>query len=124
MIGTTTLPTVDDIRAAWETAAVARGRELRSSRQTLRARVDWNRWLVDCPCGGAAAAWPEHDRACCLDCFTIHPVSFPDADERAAAGKVLDQRPTDADRHWDPRDESVADLKAENAVRGHGFVSA
>ncbi len=134
MIGAGTLATVADVRASWEAWAAQNGfqaqlrgepgdrvNELRELDDEVSARVELGRWLAECPsidCHGAAAAWPKNPRACCLDCGTVFPVKFPTSGEISKAELVLAARPLD-NQGWNPGDESVADLKAENVTRGY-----
>ena len=128
MTGPVPLASPDEVEAFWiEWAArvgFRRGRtrfaETRESTRRVGARVDHGRWIADCPtggCNGAAAAWVEMPRACCLDCGTIFPVEFPDAAEIESAEVVLAARPEEA-RNWLPAEETVADLRRDNIVRG------
>jgi hypothetical protein len=82
------------------------------------ARIDANRWLVDCACGNCCATDAEWGIACCYACGAIYrSVIFPAAKETIEA--VLLTRPRSMDRAWSPN-ESLQDLVDEN--RRHGFT--
>lgn len=89
---------------------------------TVDAYVNESRWVADCvECGGGMAVDVAVELAACLDCGTVYTVVVPDAATIAAAEKVLGHRRPN-ERHWRPNGETVADLKAENAVRGVNFA--
>lgn len=97
--------------------------ELLETGERRAARVDHGRWLVDCPCGGAAAAWPESERAACLDCGCIWLAKFPSKRAREAAEAALLERPLGENRNWRPGEESLAALRLENeAARSVGML--
>lgn len=87
----------------------------------LIAYVNHNRWVVDCPCGNGIIVVPRTDVAVCPDapmgCGQRYPVQWPAAQSLAAAQKALEQRPIPY-RNWFPDRETVADLRAENTLRG------
>lgn len=117
--------TPEDYRAAHAGAIanlVGRGRRVavHESADPLVARIDHNRWIVDCECGAGNATDPEWAIACCFGCGAVHAqIVFPDAAERAAIERALLARPRPETRHWDPRvGETLADLWRENAEHG------
>lgn len=85
------------------------------------ARVEHNRWLVQCEyCAGAQLASREDHRFFCVDCLNAahggkwRPVVWPR--DHAEIERALLDRPVPATRNWIPG-ESVADLHRENAER-------
>lgn len=117
------LASVREVRAMWErilverSAAEGRTITLRQTGVTVAARVDHGRWLVDCDCGDAALAWPDHGEAACMGCGAVCGVEFPPADVVAKAEAVLAARPG-RNRNWRPDTETVGDLQAENLLGG------
>jgi len=109
--------------AAWRRALARRrgvGYPLTESLSTapLVARVDYNRWIADCPCGSGVAAWPGRP-SLCFGCATRHAtVVLPESEERAAIEAILGARAALQTRSWAPG-ESVAHLEDEN--RAHGL---
>ncbi len=84
----------------------------------IAARVDANRWLVDCECGNCCATDPAWAVACCYDCGAIHrTVVFPDDEMRELFESVLVERWRPMDRGWAPG-ETLVDLVAENVSIG------
>ena len=88
------------------------------------ARVDWNRWIADCPdCNSAEFVFLEEQpcRFMCTNCWNAgiggkwRPVIFQR--EPRNVEKVLRARPIPNTRNWHPH-ETIAQLKAENRVRG------
>ena len=99
----------------------ARGRDvaLYASPDPIVARINENRWIVDCGCGSGCyvdldAGTPVVAR--CFCCGAIHTQVVLPAD-RPAIEAVLLKRPRAANRHWQPG-ETVAALKAENTAHG------
>lgn len=87
------------------------------------ARINQNRWIVDCPdCGGAEYAFRDTPLMMCASCFNggiggkWRPVVFPPAKKLAVVESVLGLRPNPATRNWS-RGESVAALRRENKER-------
>src|SRR5688572_26347663 len=67
----------------------------------VRARIDANRWLVDCDCGGAAAASPEWPESRCFGCGRIYThVEFPE--NRASIEAELEKQSYEPMREWNP----------------------
>lgn len=95
----------------------------RSLAQSVHAFVNDGRWLWACPiCGAAQVASADDKRAFCIECFNAGdgwwPVEWPDDSTRAAGEVVLSHRPSDAQRNWNPKDETVRDLQNENLQHG------
>lgn len=88
----------------------------------LKARVNHNRWIVDCPdCAGAEFVWLDKPLMMCAECFNVaverkwRRVVLPN--NVAAIETVLKARPIPHTRNWVPG-ETVSDLKRENKKRG------
>ncbi len=103
------------------------------------ARVNWGRWIADCPsCSSALAVEPgqlrlgapvwEHDgeqwirtgfREGCWeqDCGARADVLWPDSGTLDGIERLLAMRPDPKNRNWEPH-ESLHDLMRENAERG------
>jgi hypothetical protein len=86
--------------------------------------------LVSCACGDAAAASRAWDEARCFGCGAIYrQLDWPEAWD--AIVDALLARPT-ANRHWGTylgpatvrRDETVAELQADNRRHGHSESAA
>lgn len=88
--------------------------------------VNHGRWIVHCPfCPGAQLASEADHRFFCTDCLHVDgpreargkwlEVRWPNMEILETATAVLAERPADANRNFDPRIESVEDLKDENA---------
>lgn len=84
------------------------------------AYVNHGRWVIDCPnCNGGIRA--DADEVVCRDCGHSYKVRFPG--DREQAQRILSHRPVE-NQNWLPDTETLADLKAENAVRGISFREA
>lgn len=84
--------------------------------EPIQARIDANRWLVDCECGNCCASDPEWGIACCYACGAVYrSVSFPD--DRELLESVLVERKGLMQRAWEPG-ETLATLVAENRSIG------
>ena len=88
----------------------------------LKARINHNRWIVDCPnCAGAEFAWPGEPLFMCLSCFNAHVggkwlrVTVPV--NRLSIERILRVRPDPRTRNWLPG-ETLTKLKVENRERG------
>jgi len=88
----------------------------------LMARVNHNRWIVDCPdCGGAEFVWPDKLLFLCVNCWNgvvghmWRGVVLPG--NKAEIDAVLMARPVPANRNWEVG-ETLKALEAENAKRG------
>ena len=82
--------------------------------QPLVARVDFGRWLGDCPCGDAPVIDPEWSLACCLTCGAIYRAIVMPDDAKAIEAALL-ERPYPLNRFWFTY-ETVDDLRAETAA--------
>lgn len=53
-----------------ESSALRAGRPWNGKvgKKKVEARIDWGRWLVDCPCGGAALVTAEEPFTYCTNC--------------------------------------------------------
>lgn len=88
----------------------------------LPARVDHNRWIVDCPdCNGAQNVWLETLVTMCPACWNQavggkwRRVAVP-ANYREIEAALM-ARPLAMNRHWRPG-EAVKDLHIENVAHG------
>lgn len=82
------------------------------------ARVDANRWVMDCDCGNTCATDPEWALACCYACGAVYrQVVFPAPEDRKLFEVVLVARRNLMQRAWAPG-ETLADLVAENISIG------
>ena len=84
------------------------------------ARLNWGRWIADCPdCNGAEMVY-EGRAFICGSCFpaylggTKHEVVFPP--EKAEIDRAVLGRPV-ANMNWE-RGETVAFLKRDNKIHG------
>lgn len=110
------------------------------------ARVNWGRWIADCPsCGSALAVEPGQERLGgplwesdgermylagfregCWDCGTVTDLVWPDSGTVDGVERLLGMRPDPKTRNWEPH-ESLHDLMRENAQHGifsHPAVTA
>lgn len=86
---------------------------LRMINTAIEARIDANRWLVDCECGGAAAASPEWPESRCFGCGRIFTnVVFPQ--NRAEIEAELAKQSYEPMREWTPG-ETMDELRAHQA---------
>jgi hypothetical protein len=82
--------------------------------EPIAARIDANRWLVDCSCGNCCATDPDWGIACCYACGAVYlTVTFPAVDDREQLEAVLVERTNLMDRAWAPG-ETLVGLVAEN----------
>lgn len=90
------------------------------------ARVNWGRWIADCPdpdCNGAELVSFVSPLFFCCECrnarwgHDLLPVVVPAPKKRHDVEAYLRSRPVPATRNWLPH-ESVADLRDENRARG------
>lgn len=107
---------------AWKVGVSIPPPSCTSERLPLLARVNNNRWIVDCPtCGGAEFAWLQSRLFMCQTCWNNATrnqwvrVAFPVDQEQIAA--VLIMRPNPNNRNWELA-ETVADLRKENLAAG------
>lgn len=109
----------------------------------VAVRVNWGRWLADCPaCGSALAVEPgsrvlgapvwEHDGAAwvrvgfregCWDCGARTDLVWPDGAFVDGVERLLAMRPHAQTRNWQPG-ETLHDLLRENAAHGLFSVPA
>lgn len=82
----------------------------RLGRADVIARVDWGRWVADCPCRAGVAVHPEWATTGCLECGRILNVTVPS--EFRDIEDALLERSEDSQRHWDPS-KTVETLRAE-----------
>lgn len=82
-------------------------------------RVNWSRWIADCPdpfCGSAMRVRPGDESTRCLDCgATMGPLIWPPDPDGIET--ILAMRPDAYTRNWLPG-ETLGDLLTENAVHG------
>lgn len=97
----------------------ARGLQPKASALPLVARVNWGRWLGDCPTGDldAPVIDPTWGVAVCLTCGSVFTSSIVLPANAAAIEAALMARPLVHTRNWD-NSETLADLLAENAAHG------
>lgn len=85
------------------------------------ARVDWGRWIADCPCGGAEMVWIEGPHVIwCASCGNAalagqwRPVALPERVHEIIL--TLGERPHQKDRNWQPgvSIEELAEWNAEH----------
>lgn len=93
---------------------------------SAQARVDNDRWIVDCDCGGGhdtgVACTPGYPEALCCACGALITVVWPPQAELDEATEVLELRPP-GHANWNPATETVADLKLENLEHAVPFVA-
>lgn len=89
----------------------------------VEARVDWGRWLVDCPfCPGAALVDWDEPLHFCLSCHNAAgghrwvEVVLPTQEERNAIEAALEDLPESA-QHWRPG-QTIEDLAAGRPFQG------
>lgn len=103
--------------------------ELKRSNVAVPTHVSDGRWVFDCPCGSAGLASHEWGIGICVDCGTVHKVSFPA--DRETVEAVLLERPVlrrhyfadekTAARRGMARPEKLDDLEDENHRAGLGL---
>jgi hypothetical protein len=88
----------------------------------LLPRVEWGRWLVDCPfCPGAQLAGPTSAVFFCCDCANAEVggsfvrVGWPPDEDLAAIEAALLARPNPQHRNWS-FNETIGALLAENVA--------
>jgi DNA-directed RNA polymerase subunit M/transcription elongation factor TFIIS len=91
------------------------------------AYINHGRWVIDCPnCNGGIRADRDDNgnpvstggEVICGNCKHKYKVKFPGDKEQAEA--VMHHRPVE-NQNWHPDNESLSDLKSENALRGLKF---
>ena len=76
-------------------------------------RLEHDRWLVVCPCGGGAGVSTEGIAYCC-DCGAVMTVAdWPRAAIRSDVDQIFMSRAPKS-RNWNPATETLDDLRAEN----------
>jgi hypothetical protein len=89
----------------------------------VSARVDWGRWIVDCPhpyCRDALTFDPLNSPPQmfeCWNCGTRADIGWPPEQLVHDIERLLMMRPDPADRCWNP-DETLIDLMGQNGVLG------
>ena len=99
----------------------SRGRdvEVHDDDTPIPARVDDNRWIIDCDCGAGNAVQLDEEGATmarCFMCGAVHTAVVMPRD-RAEIERLLIRRPEPSTRCWHPH-ETVADLAAQNRAKG------
>lgn len=103
-----------------------------TEKQLLTPRVNWGRWIVDCPaCSSALAVDPEwgwfdprnnvaESRGFfrCWDCGLTGEVEWPPDELIGSAERLLMMRPDPKTRNFDPQLETLNDLMWENGAHG------
>jgi hypothetical protein len=128
--------TVDDVTSYWHAHAAERGfrrhtgfvtHDLTPTDLTSPVYISAGCYVADCPnheCNGAAACWKENPQACCLDCGTLFKPAWPTKKQIGGslddAVAILALRPVPLWRNFraSHKDETVADLKAQNLQMG------
>lgn len=94
----------------------------------IEPRVEWGRWLVDCPfCTGAQKGAPTATVFLCCDCANAEVggqfvrVAWPAEEDLAAGEAALMARPNPQHRNWAPFGETVGSLLCDNVVDGGLF---
>ncbi len=134
MSGIIQLETKEDVERFWYTFAANQNfpgflgrasRDLLDSAATIDAYVSAGRWVADCitpGCRGGISCWPDHVRACCLDCGYIFKVKFPRKDVIARAEASLLVRPEEF-QNWRPdQGETPKVLEAENILTSYPAI--
>jgi hypothetical protein len=87
------------------------------------ARVNWGRWLADCPapyCRSALELQPGEQGMICWDCGAACDVVWPA--DTALITELLAARPDPITRNWEPA-EPINHLLVENLAHGIGHAS-
>lgn len=82
------------------------------------ARVNWSRWIADCPspfCKSALQVWRLQPWFACLDCEATGEIVWPNFVEEIE--RLLVVRPDETTRNWEPG-ETARDLHEENLQHG------
>jgi hypothetical protein len=119
------------VRRAWPVWVTTVGLPPSNSATSVVAVVNHGRWLVRCPnCAGAQLASRADQRFFCVEplCPALLPsdppsrrwllVTWPSTDDIATVEALLDRRPDEQTRNFEPPSETIADLQAENAAMG------
>jgi hypothetical protein len=102
-------------RPATQAALLALGKAVRNGAAPppevdVYARVDYGRWVADCPCRAGCAVHPEWSKTVCLDCGRVLRVIVPE--DYVQIEDALLERSTDDQRQWAPG-LSVAEVRDE-----------
>lgn len=84
----------------------------------VQARIEHNRWILDCYCGSGVAVHPDWSEARCfgIGCGRVY-VNVEIPEDRADIEAALIARPVEATRNWNPVvGETAKVLRAENLV--------
>jgi hypothetical protein len=109
--------------------------KLHTTKVVTHARLDWGRWVVDCPwCASAQHASREDHRFFCVECGNAAvrgqwiSVVWPDDAEIARVEELLSCRPSKDNQFWTPTwatfapprfaREEIDVLVVENKVHG------
>jgi hypothetical protein len=82
------------------------------------ARVNWSRWVADCPsphCASALQLYRDQPWFTCLDCGEVSEIEWPDMIEEIE--RILLMRPNPFTRNWEPG-ETLNDLYEQNLEHG------
>lgn len=83
----------------------------------VEARVNWGRWVADCPrCPSADIAIPGQPFKC-ANCGAKADIIWPSGEMRFGVERLLLMRPDPSKQNWEPG-ETLLDLMAENALHG------
>ncbi len=90
---------------------------LRRLATPVTARVDWGRWIADCPaCTSGVAVQHDWTEAYCYGCGAVlTAVTWPDDKDEAEAVLTLRQQKA---QFYFPERETVEHLRAQNALHG------
>lgn len=101
-------------RALYASKMISRPIERKA--QHAPTRVNWGRWVFDCPaCGGSGTATPQIATVICFDpCAAEYVADFPQ--DRDEIERLLMLRPDERNRNW--AGESVEQLARENQHHG------
>jgi len=82
---------------------------MQTNKVTAHARVDWGRWIVDCPwCTSAQNASREDHRFFCVECGNAAvrgqwiTVIWPDENDLVQVEMLLSMRPSRDNQFWTP----------------------
>ena len=108
--------TLEGVRQHWHDFLARNGKQITPDPKgrPVRAYINDNRWVADCPsCGAGIICWPANPQGCCLLCGHLFTVEWPADRERAE--QILEERPP-ANRHWKPWAEPIDKLERENEL--------
>jgi hypothetical protein len=93
---------------------------IRRAEYVVSARVNWSRWLTDCPnphCHGADMLDRHAPMFQCVLCGTVADVIWPSPEMVYGIERLLMMRPDEITRNWQPG-ETLVDLVMENGAHG------